>query len=268
MIYDCPREHKETYILRSSEGDSGDAVDFLQTESQQRLPRLSLSARLDFVERGGRRRVLVVLIAVLVLVLVLVLRMVAGDFLDGCGHLQSAVCISNPSVSTLDNDAQRSPTCSTTATLTFLVVCSANFRVSSSCTTMSRGKTRGFPFQDTRTGASLAVDAGRHGDGRRRLGKAYTRPPFVACKLGGGVDTGHRARRRKGRRRRIVRDGATTTAGGVRVGAADNMQRPPRPFAAAASRNNPRRRVQCIADSAVDIPHGGLVRARVAPGFA
>jgi hypothetical protein len=81
-----------TYVLRSSESYSGDAIDLLETKTQQGFSRLTLSARLDFVEGSRRRRVLLVVVVVIVIVvmlmimLMLVLGVIRDDFFDSCGH--------------------------------------------------------------------------------------------------------------------------------------------------------------------------------------
>ena len=84
-------DERTTHVLWASEGDPCDAVDLFQPKSQQRFPRLSLSARLDFVEGSGRRRILIVVMVVVVVVVVI--RMIAGDLFNCCRHLkcQSAI---------------------------------------------------------------------------------------------------------------------------------------------------------------------------------
>lgn len=73
-----------TYILRSSESDTGDAVHLLEAQAKQGLTRLALRARLDLVEGGGGGRVLVMAVAVSTMIVVVV--RVVRDLFDGGRH--------------------------------------------------------------------------------------------------------------------------------------------------------------------------------------
>lgn len=82
-----------THVLRSPEGNPGDALHLLQAQTEESLTRLALRARLDLVKSslGGGVLLMVVVVVVLMIVLmvmlVLVLGVVGVNFLDGGRHL-------------------------------------------------------------------------------------------------------------------------------------------------------------------------------------
>ena len=83
-----------THILRSAEGNTGDARNPLEAKGEESLPRLALRAGLDLVEcrLGGGvlfMSVVVVVVVVVAVVVTLVVGVVRVNLLDGSRHLCS-----------------------------------------------------------------------------------------------------------------------------------------------------------------------------------
>ncbi len=77
----------ETYVFWPPESDACDTRNLLETQSQERLSRLTLGTRLYLIKGGGGGRILLI-VMVVAMVMTLVVRVIRGNLFDGGRHLQ------------------------------------------------------------------------------------------------------------------------------------------------------------------------------------
>jgi hypothetical protein len=76
----------ETYVFWPPESDACDTRNLLETQSQERLSRLTLGTRLYLIKGGGGGRILLI-VMVVAMIMTLVVRVIRGNLFDGGRHL-------------------------------------------------------------------------------------------------------------------------------------------------------------------------------------